>query len=397
MRGSITRRGDAWMLKVEQPRRTDGRRKYAYDTVHGPKKAAERRLAEMVHEIAGGSYFEPTKMSVGEFLDQWLGQTAGGLTARTRERYRSIIDNHLKPALGHHPLAKLTPMQIQAHYSQALKNGRDDGTGALSPATVLKAHHILHRALRQAVRWQLIARNPADAVEPPRALRTEMRALDSAQTATLLAAAADTRLAMPILLAVSTGMRRGELLGLRWSDVDLVTGTVAVRQTINETSEGIAFAGPKTAKSRRVLPIGATTVAALKRHRADQDGLRLGQGSAYHDADLVFCLPDGSPWSPSAFSLAFMRLLRKTELPQIRFHDLRHTHASQLLAQGVHPKIVSERLGHANIGITLDTYSHVLPGLQQEAVAAFDQALRASMDVVDAAATNTSLSTQTVG
>jgi integrase len=387
MRGSISRRGDAWMLKVERPRRTDGRRKYAYDTVHGPKKEAERRLAEMVHEIVGGTFFEPTKMSVGEFLDQWFEQTAGGLTARTRERYRSIIGRHLKPALGHHPLAKLKPLHLQSYYTEALKNGRTDGTGALSPASVLKAHHIIHRALRQAVRWQLIARNPADAVEPPRALCTEMRALDSAQTATLLAAAADTRLAMPILLAVSSGMRRGELLGLRWSDVDLVAGTVTVRQTIEETKAGLTFKGPKTTKSRRVLPIGATTVAALKRHRAEQDELRLGQGSAYREADLVFCLPDGSPWSPSAFSLAFMRLLRKTTLPKIRFHDLRHTHASQLLAQGVHPKIVSERLGHANIGITLDTYSHVLPGLQREAVAAYDQALRASMDVVDAATT----------
>jgi integrase len=387
MRGSISRRGDGWTLKLELPRRTDGRRKYAYDTIHGPKKAAERRLAEMVHEIVGGTFFEPSRMSVGEFLDQWLGQTAGGLTARTRERYRSIIDRHLKPALGRIALAKLTPLHLQAYYTEALKNGRTDGTGALSPATVLKHHHILHRALRQAVRWQLIARNPADAVEPPRALRTEMRALDSAQTAALLAAAADTRLAMPILLAVSSGMRRGELLGLRWRDVDLVAGTVAVRQTINETSEGIAFAGPKTTKSRRVLPIGATTVAALKRYRAEQDERRLTMGARYHAADLVFCLPDGSPWSPSAFSLAFGRLLRKTELPRIRFHDLRHTHASQLLAQGVHPKIVSERLGHANIGITLDTYSHVLPGLQQEAVAAYDEALRASMDVVDETAT----------
>jgi integrase len=396
VRGSVYRRGDGWTLKLELPRRTDGHRQYRYETC-ATKREAERLRAELVHEIVGGTFFEPTKMTVGEFLDQWFEQTANGLTARTRERYRSIIDRHLKPALGHIALAKIRPLHLQAYYSAALSNGRTDGKGALSPATVLKAHHIIHRALRQAVRWQLIARNPADAVEPPRALRTEMRALDSTQTAALLAAAADTRLAMPILLAVSTGMRRGELLGLRWGDVDLVAGTVAVRQTIEETKAGLTFKGPKTTKSRRVLPIGATTVAALKRHRAAQDELRLARGGHYHDADLVFCLPDGSPWSPSAFSLAFMRLLRQTELPRIRFHDLRHTHASQLLAQGVHPKIVSERLGHANIGITLDTYSHVLPGLQQEAVAAYDQALRASMDVVDETATNTSPSTQTVG
>ena len=329
-----------------------------------------------------GSYFEPATTPFGEYLDQWLDHVGDSLAATTRVRDRSIIDRHLKPALGHHALAKLTPMMLQAYYTEALKSGRDGGKGPLSPATVLKHHHIIHRALRQAVRWQLLDRNPADAVDPPKALRTEMHVLNGPQTAALLVAAQSDRLHMPVLLAVSTGLRRGELLGLRWGDIDLVNGTVAVRQTINETSEGIAFAGPKTAKSRRVLPIGATIVAALKRHRAAQDELRLALGSGYGDGDLVFAAPDGSPWSPAAFSLAFMRLLRKTTLPTIRFHDLRHTHASQLLAQGVHPKIVSERLGHANIGITLDIYSHVLPGLQEAAVAAYDEALRASIDAV---------------
>ncbi len=378
MRGSIYRRGEGWTVKIERPRRPDGRRQYRYETV-ATRKEAERLRAKLVHDLDAGSYFEPSTMPFGSYLDYWLDQVGDTLAATSAARCRSIIEQHLKPTLGHHPLARLTPLQLQSYYTQALKGGRSDGKGALSPASVLKHHHVIHRALRQAVRWQLIARNPAGAVDPPRAVRSEMHVLDGAQTAALLAAARDSRLYVPIFVAVTSGLRRGELLGLRWCDCDLVGGSLAVRQTIQQTAAGIAFKAPKTAKSRRTLPIGATTVDALRRHRTAQDELRLASG-AYQNADLVFAAPDGSPWSPPAFSLAFLRFVRKTDLPQLRFHDLRHTHASQLLAQGVHPKIVLERLGHANIGITLDVYSHLLPGLQEQAVETYDRALRASLD-----------------
>jgi len=379
MRGSVYRRGDAWVVKVELPRRADGRRKPMYETVR-TRKEAERVRAKLVHEINQGTFFKPSTTPFGTYLDDWLAQTGDRLSAKSRERTRSIIDKHLKPALGHHPLAELRPLHIQQYYTEALTAARE-GRNPLAPATVLKHHRVIFRSLRQAVRWQLLARNPAEAVEPPKATRREMLALDPAQTATLLAATDGDRLHAPILLAISTGMRRGEILGLRWADIDMDAGTIDVRQTIEETGAGIAFKAPKTTKSRRTLPIGATAVAALRRHQAQQGEAKPAAGAGRQDDDLVFARPDGSPWSPAAFSLAFMRLVRATDnLPRIRFHDLRHTHASQLLAQGVHPKVVSERLGHASIAITMDTYSHVLPGLQEDAVRQFDLKLKAAVD-----------------
>lgn len=378
MRGSWSRRGDAIQLKVELPRRADGRRQYKYATIHGSAQDADRALAKLVHEVNEGTFFEPSTTPLAEYLDEWLDQTGDRLAAKSRERTRAIIDVHLKPALGHYPLAKLKPLHIQSYYTQALRAGRG-GKKPLSPATVLKFHHVLHRALRQAVRWQLLVRNPAEAVEPPKAVRTEMRALDPAQAATLLAAAEGDRLYVPIMVTLASGLRRGELLGLRWADTDLEAGTIMVRQSAEETASGIGFKSPKTPRSLRMLPIGDSVVAALKRHRAQQDALRLAAGPDYDDHDLVFALPDGVPWSPAAFSLAFMRLVRKTDLPRVRFHDLRHTHATLLLLEGIHPKVVSERLGHASIGITMDLYSHVLPGMQEEAAQKFDTALQAAM------------------
>ncbi len=372
--GSIIRRGEAWSLAIEQPRRPDGRRRKKWYTVHGTKKQAEARLAEILHEMNEGTYLEPSPMPLGAFLDQWLTQTGGRLSARTRERYASIIARHLKPALGERSLRALTPLQIQGYYGEAL------GEAGLAPSTVRKHHHLLRKALGQAVRWGLLARNPAASVEPPKAVRREMRALDRRETAKLLAAAQGGRLYVPVLLAVTSGLRRGELLGLRWRDLDLENASLTVRQSLEETGAGLGFKQPKTARSRRRVPLGETTVAALKRQRAAQEQERLALGELYRDQGLVFTRPEGSPLSPAAFSLAFTRLVRKCGLAGTRLHDLRHTHASLLLAQGVHPKIVSERLGHASVAITLDTYSHVLPGLQEAAVAQFDAGLATALE-----------------
>ena len=313
------------------------------------------------------------------FLKRWLRDYAAvRVAAKTFERYAEIVRLHLIPALGHHPLAKLQPLHIQAHYSQALQDGRRDGKGGLLAQTVLHHHRILKEALQQAVRWQLLARNPADAVDPPRPRRREMRALDDAPTAVLLTAAEGTSLHIPVLLAVTTGLRRGEVVGLRWSDVDLDAETLAVRQCVEQTKAGLSFKEPKTAKGRRVVAVPRITTEALRRHKAEQAKQRLLLGPAYHDQGLVCARPDGRIWAPQALSAAFSALAHRLHLP-IGFHGLRHSHATQLLKQGVHPKIVSERLGHATVGITLDVYSHVLPGMQEDAARRADAALRAAL------------------
>ena len=208
-----------------------------------------------------------------------------------------------------------------------------------------------------------------------------MRALDEKEMAALLKLVQGTRLYMPILLGVSGGMRRGEILALRWQDLDLETGRAVICRSLEQTREGLRFKLPKTDRGRRTVVLPSFTCDTLRTHRVEQAKNRLALGPAYHDRDLICPREDGSPWPPDMLSTAFAALVRRSGLSHVRFHDLRHTHATQLLKQGVHPKIVSERLGHSNIGITLDTYSHVLPGMQEDAMAVFDGSLRAALGV----------------
>jgi integrase len=222
------------------------------------------------------------------------------------------------------------------------------------------------------VRWLLVARNIAEAVEPPRPAHRKMRALDEGQTAAVLGALRSTPLALPVLLAVTTGMRRGEILGLRWQDVDLDGGVVTVQQALEETRAGVRWKQPKTARGRRLVTLPTVAVEALRRYREQRELA----GPTRPEGLAVTC-GDGHPWRPDEFTRAFARAVRRAGLGPMRFHDLRHTHATLLLRQGVHPKIVSERLGHSTVGITLDTYSHVLPGMQEEAARKLDLALRA--------------------
>ncbi len=278
--------------------------------------------------------------------------------------------------MGGYELSKLRPLHIQGFYTSAVTSGRKDGKGGLSAQTVLHFHRLIHRALGQAVRWQLLARNPAEAVEPPRPQRTEMRALEDAQIALLLKSLEGSRLHAPVLLAVSTGLRRGELLGLRWSDVDLERGCLTVNRSVEQTKQSLRFKIPKTERSRRMVALPSFTVDMLRAHKREQTEARLKLGPAYQNDDLILPREDGSLWPPDSFSTAFAAFVRRSKLPHVRFHDLRHSHATQLLKQGVHPKIVSERLGHSKVGITLDTYSHVLPSMQEDAARKIDAALR---------------------
>jgi integrase len=381
MKGHIRQRGpQSWAIVLDLGRDAEGKRRQKWHTVRGSKKDAQRELARLLHEINTGAYVEPSRMTVSDFLDRWLDDYArASVSAKTFERYEEIVRLHLKPALGHHPLAKLQPLHIARYYTEALASGRIDGSGGLSARSVLHHHRVLRAALHQGVKWLLLPRNPADAVDPPRPQHREMRALDETATAKLLRAAAHSRLSLPVLLAVTTGLRRGEILALRWQDVDFQNGTFAVRQSLEQTRGGLSFKQPKTVKGRRVVALPSLTLDALKQHKVKQATTKLALGATYEDNDLVCAREDGTPWPPDAFSTAFVGLVRRAGIPAIRFHDLRHTHATQLLRQGVHPKVVSERLGHSTVGITLDVYSHVLPGMQAEAATRTDAALRAAL------------------
>ena len=378
MRGHIKKRAkDSWSIVIDLGRDSAGKRKQKWHTVKGTKKDAQAELSRLLNELNTGEYVEPSRMLVSEYLKRWLKDYAEpNVSPKTSERYAQIIRDNINPALGNYQLSKLKPLHIQSFYTDCLTSGRKDGKGGLAAQTVLHFHRLLRKAFLQAVKWQLLARNPVDAVEPPRPQRTEMNAINETETALLLDRLAGSALFPPVLFAVTTGLRRGELLALRWKDVDLEEGRITVNQSLEQTKAGLRFKTPKTERSRRQVPLPSVTVELLKEHKRKQNEERLRLGLVYHNADLVFPRPDGSAMAPDSFSTNFAAFIRRSGLKHIRFHDLRHSHATQLLLQGVHPKIVSERLGHSNIGITLDTYSHVLPGMQEDAVLKIDASLR---------------------
>jgi integrase len=361
-----------------------GKRRRSFVTVHGTKKDAQRRLAELLVSIDNGSYVKPKHLTVGEWLGQWLqGYVATNTAPRTRERYEEIVQLHLIPALGLVRLSALQPEHIQKYYADALESGRRDGKGGLSARTVHHHHRVLYEALRHAVKHGIIGRNPGEAVDTPRPRNREITMIGPSDVLRLLDAAKGTPYYPVLFTALYTGLRRGELLGLRWCDLDLDLATLSVVQTLQQLHNGqYVFREPKSRRGRRQIALSPSLAILLRQHRAKQEDSGKMLGKTLGPADLVFSHPDGTPLRPDSISRAFRTIARAVGLHGVRLHDLRHAHASLMLRQGVHPKIVSERLGHSGIAITIDTYSHVLPGLQEAAARRFEEGLQdVSVDV----------------
>ncbi|MDP6494857.1 MAG: site-specific integrase, partial [Dehalococcoidia bacterium] len=288
------------------------------------------------------------------------------LRTTTFRRYEEYVRLHVVPHIGRVRLSRLTPQHIQELYSRKLDEG-------LSPTTVHHLYAVLHRALHQALKLGLVARNVTEAVEPPRPVRSEHLALTPGQARELLAAARSDRLEGLYVLALTSGMRQGELLALRWPDVDLDGGKARVRSTLLRDG---TLGEPKTSKGRRQITLLAVTIEALRRHRLRQYGDRLSVGPAWTDRDLVFTNAVGNFLDANNLRhRAFPALLKRAGVPRIRFHDLRHSTASLLMSIDVHPKVVQELLGHSQIAITMDTYSHLMPNLQREAMEGLDRLL----------------------
>ncbi len=379
MRGHITKRGkDSYTIVLNLGRDPlTGKRKQQWVSVKGTKKEAEKRLSELLGQLDNGIFMQPGKTTLAEFLDRWLKDYAyANLAPRTAEGYETIIRQHLIPKLGSIPLTRIKPEHIQKYYAETLANGRCDGKGALSSLTVRHHHMTLHNALKCAVKWGLLVRNPADAIDAPRTTHTEMKVMSEEDLNRFLEIIKTTPYYALFYLALFTGMRRSELLGLQWTDVDLLLCQLSVARAMHRLKNGeIVFRSPKTAKGRRIISLSPSTVFILQKHRELQKSIRLMQGLILKDNDLVFSKEDGSPLSPNSITSAWVRLAKRAGLEGIRLHDARHTHASLMLKQGIHPKIVQERLGHSTIAITLDTYSHVAPGLQEAAASHFDDVL----------------------
>jgi len=339
------------------------------------RKAAQAELTRILGSLEQRTYVPPKRQTLAEFLtDVWLPAIEHTIKPGTFESYRRNVRLHIAGrAIGRRPLQEVEPSELNALYSALMAgNGDHRALGARSVAYVAT---ILHRAFRDAIRWQALIRNPAQAADPPRpSAHKEMQTWNGAQLRTFLDSIDHDRLRGCWWLLANTGMRRGEALGLRWSDVDLEAGTLRITRTLITTdvqrkgSPGMAWGTPKTAKGRRTVALDPATVTALRTHRTRQREERLAMGPGYEDQDLVVCQIDGTPIHPKSISYQFGKAIRAAKLPRIRLHDLRHTHATLALKAGVHPRIVQERLGHANVSITLDTYSHV--DLDMQAAAA---------------------------
>jgi integrase len=308
------------------------------------------------------------RQTVAHYLTQWLQDIQPTMRPRSWGRYEESVRLHILPTLGSTILARLSAQQLSSLYGAKLAHG-------LAPATVARLHAVVRRALGEATRLGLVQRNVATLVSAPRPAHPEMQVLSAEQARTLLSAIAGDPLEALYVLAITTGMRRGELLALHWADVDVEAGSLQVRYTVQHVKGGAyTFSQPKTLRSRRKIALSQTAIEALRAHRERQQAEREALGPAWHDEDLVFTTPIGSAVRGNhLLQRHFAPLLCKAGLPAIRFHDLRHTAATLLLLQGVHPKVVSEMLGHSTVSMTLDTYSHVLPDMQRDATAAFDR------------------------
>jgi integrase len=369
--GSIYRRKDGrWTAEISLE---GGKSKFIYGKT---RKEVQEKLKTALYEQQQGVLVTGPQQQVGQFLSQWLEDVhKQSIRVRTYERYEEIIRLHLIPGIGHHWLKKLSPQHLQSFYKKKLEEG-------LSATTVTSFHNVLHKALETAVRWNLVARNVCELVSPPRRKRFEIQPLSMEQIHLFLAAVHGHRLEALFILALATGMRRGELLGLKWQDLDLDRGMLQVRRILTRIpsklpGKGFVEAEPKTEKGRRSIVLPSFTVEALKQHRVRQRESKLKAGLAWQEHDYVFCTSIGTHLNPTRDILdEFKSLLKKAGLPAIRFHDLRHSSATMLLGMKVHPKVVQEILGHSQISITMDTYSHVLPTMQEEAMSKVNEALQ---------------------
>jgi len=383
MRGHITKRSkDSYSIVLSlgnDP--ATGKRQRQWVTVKGTKKDAEKRLAELLHQIDTAIYMKPSKATIADYLQGWLTDYAKpNLSPRSFERYESIVRVHLIPEIGKIPMTQLRPSHLQKLHTAKLNEG-------LNPRTVRYHHIVLHKALQMALKWGLISRNPADSIEIPKSRHTEMQTWSEAEIIHFLKSAKDSQYYALFYTALFTGMRRSELLALRWKDIDFIYGQIYVNRSLHHLKDGsYVFTQPKSIKSRRTIALPPSAFLILNEHREAKEAERLMLGKLLTDDDLVFSTLEGRPLRPNTITRAWSMQAARCGVKVIRFHDARHTHASLMLKQGIHPKIVQERLGHASIAITLDTYSHVTPGLQESAAKHFDTAFQNIANIGEAVA-----------
>ncbi len=377
MRGHIRKRGTTYSIVINiSPDPETGKRRQKWYSGYRNKKAAEAELTRLLNSVDQGTYVEPKKLTLAKYLrEEWLpAKATSKMKPTTYEGYRMNCETHIIPTLGGYRLQALQPDMLSSFYRKLITTGRSDGKGGLSPKTIRHIHGIIHKALQDAAKKGHVPRNVADLADLPEraahaepAAPTEQQVWSPEQISAFLAGVADDRLFAAWRLIATTGMRRGELLGLRWSGVDLETGRLVVQVARVRAGKAVVDSTPKTRAGKRVLQLDPATVVALRKWRKLQLEERLAVGERYQDGTHVFTMPDGSPIVPNRFSIWFRKHVKRLGLPKIRLHDTRHSYATAGLARGVSVKVMSVRLGHASTAITENLYQHVLPAMDQDA------------------------------
>lgn len=358
--GSVYKRGKRWVGQVGSGKNREI--KY-FDTQNEANEFRHKK----VEQRRQGLNIQGSKVPLSKFLDDWLVVARTSVRPNTGDQYNQIVHQHINPTLGEILLRDLMPIHIQRLYTSKLE---DD----ISPRTIRIIHSVLHRALNHALKLGLVVRNVSEAATLPKVSRKEMKTLDDYQVRQLLQAAEGTRMQVLFWIAVTTGLRQGELLGLKWSDLDWQTGRVKIqRQVQRRKGKGLIFCEPKSASGRRVISLGEKTIEILREHKNNQLKERRMAGEKWKDNDLIFPSPIGTPQDCANVLKGYKKCLEKAGLPDLRFHDLRHTAATLMLQQEINPKVVQERLGHSDISLTLNTYSHVLPSMQDQAAQKMDE------------------------
>lgn len=358
-----------WYFILTHGKKEDGKPRQFKKRGFKTKQEAHKAMLELEQSLTLGTYIQPNKILYKEYLlERFLEDKMTKVKKQTLNTYRWIVEKHIIPAIGDVELTKLSPMIIQELYNKLTKEK------ALSDENIQKVHTLINDSLKKAERWGLIARNPAALVDRPKAVKKEIIVWNVEEVRRFLKYAKKSgRYYIAFLLALTTGMRQGEILGLRWKDVDFENGCVRITQTLSSDGKDL-LPYTKTKSGSRTIDLPEETVTDLKKHWLFIRGER-EKNRSYKNLDLVVCTEFGTPTHKSNIRRVFKSIIKKADIPKIRFHDMRHTHATLLLLQGVNPKIVSERLGHADVRITLDTYSHLLPSMQKDTALKFGEML----------------------
>lgn len=380
------REGYAWQVVVEAGIEANGKRRRIYRNVRGSKAEAQKVMATMLTELTQGTWIQPSRLTLGEYLRDWMATyVEPNLSPTTVDSYRINVEKHIIPYIGRVLLQELKPMHLQKLYRTLMESGRTDGRGGLSARSVRYVHRNIHEALEHALRMQIVSRNVASLVTLPKVRPYKAKVYDEQQLIELMKAAQGTDMELPISLAVALGLRRGELLGLKWQDIDLEEKTLTVNNNLVQTRKGSLNKDPKSDSSNRTIDLPESLIPLLKKHKKIQAENRLKLGPAYNGGGFVCCKADGSPYCPGYYSKKFKKFLSEKGFQHIRLHDLRHSNATLMLKYGVQPKVASSRLGHSSISITLDLYSHVLSDMQKEVADKIDSGIFRKLDVQEVA------------